>query len=260
MSTRRIAVIGDVHGNARALAAALAKAHESGCTEFVLLGDLLTYGLDTAPVVETVERLCAQSRVTLIRGNHDALYLGNGGETNAYESKLPAWLRESIAHTRAALPRERFARLPFVDEYETAGLYFAHANPFGLSDWRYLNTDDDHREAIGVLQRRGALAGFFGHTHRPRVVRLDGQQVVAMPLPATPFTLNVQQAPYCINAGSIGQPRDAQRRVYIVVLDIAEKVGVSFAEIGYDVAAFVRELSSSSLTDATRRELLKYFP
>jgi predicted phosphodiesterase len=259
MTIRRIAVIGDVHGNLRAFEAAGALARRQGCTEFVLLGDLLTYGLDTVAVVEAVADMCANFRVTLIRGNHDAIYLGKAGETLGYEEKLPAWLRESIAHTRASLPERLFASLPFVDEYEMDDLYFGHANPFGRANWRYLNSDDDHREAIAILGQRKRLAGFFGHTHRPKVAKGEGQRIVYLPLPLSGLALDPEQGPYCINAGSIGQPRDSQGRIYIVVLELADAVRVSFLEVHYDIAAFVRELSSSELTDETKRQLLKYF-
>lgn len=259
---RRIAVIGDVHGNLRALRAAYAAALAENCDEFVLLGDLLTYGLDTVGVIDEVGMILSRHKTHLLRGNHDAMYLtSDDNSVKKYEEKLPAWLRESISYTRAMLPREAFLSLPFVDYYRTDGLYFAHANPFGVGDWRYIRSEEDYIEVLDELGANSVLAGFFGHTHRPCIGYRNGDNILCSKVvPLRPMLLSPRQAPYCINVGSVGQPRDSSGKIYIVAIESeGEIANFKFVEVSYDVSNFVSELSSSGLTVGTRIELIKYF-
>jgi len=70
MST--IAVLGDVHGNARALRAALAQAHKGPFDRMVFLGDLLTYGHDVDEVLDLVAEAQEKDSATLLWGTTTA--------------------------------------------------------------------------------------------------------------------------------------------------------------------------------------------
>src|SRR4029450_8639077 len=82
----------------------------------------------------------------------------------------------------------------------------AHANPYGKSAWRYLNSLNNHVEAGVARARRPLDPGVFGPPHRPRF--FDGVR----PLGAVPFDEPLEASrgnPIVINAGAVGQPRDA---------------------------------------------------
>lgn len=260
MMKRRIAIIGDVHGNFRALCAARDAALAQGCDEFVILGDLLSYGLDVASVLDEVADLCTSYEVKLLRGNHDALYLDDDSVwARTYENKLPDWIRESVVHTRSRLSKKAFSNLPFINECQIDGFYFSHANPFGPGNWRYLNTDEEHRDCLAVLAGKGVLAGVFGHTHRARLVVNSDLGLIRLPLPQDFIPLSWELAPYCVNPGSVGQPRDTERSIYILVVETGVTPRLKFVEVNYDIQAFIHELKSSTLSVETKRELLKYF-
>lgn len=252
----RIAVIGDVHGNLGAFEAARRTAVDSGCDEIVLLGDLLTYGVDTAAVVAAAAELCARAGVTLLRGNHDAEYLP--GEAAPETGHRPAWVQESIDYTRACLPADAFARLPFVDAHRTHGIRFAHANPYGRDDWRYLNTIDEHAHALATLQREGDQVGVFGHTHRARIFTAgpDGPTLAFTP------RASLRDAPgsgWILNAGSVGQPRDRPRTVHVLLVDVGSAGReVTFVPFTYDVEAHLRSLERAPLSPPTIRRLVGF--
>ena len=245
----RIAVLGDIHGNALALDAALATAERAGFDRLVLLGDLLTYGVDSDRVVERVATIADDPRVVLLRGNHDALYLPLGGYEPA--PRFP-WVAESIEYTRLHAPLDRLAQLPFVDALGHGTVFFAHANPFGPGDWRYLNKAEDHEEARVVLQEQGLSVGVFGHTHRA-CVYLNGKL-----LPAGSTTAD-GRGTVILNAGSVGQPRDRPRTTYVLLLDAAASaVQATFLPFTYDEREHVRRIMATSMTEETRVRLASF--
>jgi hypothetical protein len=70
--TQRIAVIGDAHGNAPALSAAIEATTDADV--LILLGDLLSYGPDVEAILTLVESVLSSRDGVLIRGNHDQHY------------------------------------------------------------------------------------------------------------------------------------------------------------------------------------------
>ena len=252
----RIAVIGDIHGNDPALDAALRAARNIGYDRLVLLGDLLTYGADTRAVVARVGELCAREPDTvLLRGNHDALYLSEGPRYD--EHAMPAWIRESVAHTRASLDADAFDRLPFRDEARFGDVLFAHANPYGPDDWSYLNSEQEHARASDVLRERGFTVGVFGHTHRARVHSARG---IERPDPAA--SIRGGRSPdstLILNAGSIGQPRDRPRDTWVLLLEPAAGATLArWTPFTYDVEAHVRALHEAPLSPDTRSRLIGF--
>src|SRR5215470_17932616 len=69
----RYLILSDLHANLPALDAALADAKTVGYDEILVLGDLVGYGGDPAPVID---RTLALSTHWMIRGNHDKVCAG----------------------------------------------------------------------------------------------------------------------------------------------------------------------------------------
>lgn len=256
--TSSIAVIGDVHGNSGALIAALDAAH--GADRVVLLGDLLSYGPDVEAVICEVERALESRDTVLLRGNHDQLYDDlDTAETEI--DRLPDWFRESVAWVAARLDVGRFRRLPWRDAYTTGSVFFAHANPFGRSDWSYLNSADVHSRAVTSLRDRRAGLGVFGHTHRARCYRhlAAGYR---LDRPAGGFIASwdeLRQRPAVINAGAVGQPRDDHTTIYVVWLTLSsDGCSVEFVPVRYDVESHLDALRRAPLSEATRRRLIAF--
>lgn len=259
MNRRRVAVMGDIHGNARALRSAINKARAENCNEFILLGDLLTYGVNVNSVLAEVNNLCKTNKTHLLRGNHDVIYsceyLKGCGH---YEMRLPAWIRESIAYTRSKISMDVFNELPFLSGCVIDGIYYSHANPFEIGNWSYLNSIQDVEEAFKALKNMGVYAGIFGHTHRPRLYSYSCGEVYRHDLPIAPFEL-LGDVSYCINAGSIGQPRDKEKNFCFPIIDYGNTLSLRFVDFEYDVSGFISEIECSPLSLETKHELLKFF-
>ncbi len=260
MSSYRVAVIGDIHANGRALEAALSVATKTGYDELVFLGDVLTYGIDVVAVTDKVALECQKDNVVLLRGNHDVLYQSQEpNDSSTYIDKLPSWIQESIAFTKKQLNPNTFESLPFIDSYVKNDIFFAHANPFGHGDWRYLNSEHDHQAACQALQEMGLRCGVFGHTHRTKIF----SQVLGFDLQVgvtAKVMADENHMPYVINAGSVGQPRNESRRVDILVMDVKKGCFTAdYLKVDYDVAAHVSALRQSSLSHETIEKLVSFF-
>ncbi|WP_248583352.1 metallophosphoesterase family protein [Nocardioides sp. InS609-2] len=237
-----IVVISDLHGNARAFRAALSQARNVGFDRLVILGDLLTYGIDNAEIVELVA--AEQERgAALVIGNHDQLYFDLQRGDTVYYDRLPAWLRESVDYTFAQLDRIAFNGLSWSTEVVTRDVVLAHANPFQFGDWTYLNDEADRRRAREVLISRGAVLGVFGHTHRALTEPLPSQGNAAI-----------------ANTGSIGQPRGQDNRSTMLRIVVGtDAPHVSVETIDYSVDAHVQALGRAALSPETLRKLSSYF-
>jgi predicted phosphodiesterase len=250
--THHVVVLGDIHGNGRALRAALDQAARGPMDRLIFLGDLLTYGHDVDQVLDLVSEAQATWDATLLTGNHDQLYSDLARGERGYADKLPDWITESVAYTRTRLDDRRFAALRWSEELIVDGALFAHANPFGFGDWGYLNHPVELARAAETLTTRGLTLGVFGHTHRPKWDRTD---VTAGTRTTTPRT-----KPIVANAGAVGQPRDRHAQALILRLELtAESATATFEAVTYDVAAHVAALRASGLSAATVDKLASFF-
>lgn len=249
-------LIGDVHGNARALRAALAQARRGSMDRLVFMGDLLTYGHDVAEVLDLVGEAQSAHGADLLVGNHDKMYFDLAEGQTAYLDKLPDWIRDSVSRTLENIDLTDFrTRLQWSESVEAEGLFVAHANPFSFGDWRYLNEPSDIDAAFESLRTRGSWLGVFGHTHRARA-HLGKARNEPVPL-ATPIAMT-SDVPNVLNTGSIGQPRNDEGM--LLRLTVAKtQATATFEAVDYDVDAHIAELRNSGLPPATIDRLCRFF-
>ena len=257
----RFVVIGDIHGNERALKSALAKSDNIGYDQRIFIGDLLTYGMSVTPVVEKIAMASQMPNTVVLRGNHDLIYdelLTNA--SSPYKDGLPKWLQNSIDLTASQLGAAIWSEVNFQNSYISEGIYFSHANPFGPLNWRYLNTSADLQDASNALNVMGVHAGVFGHTHR---MMLFQNQLNALPLTrASKFRTEVfktPQTPIILNCGSVGQPRDRINREHILVIEADNhNLQCWFEPIVYDVAAHIADIRNSDLTPEAKERICNF--
>ena len=253
----RYAVVGDIHGNERALDAALSATDELGFDQRIFIGDLLTYGMSVGPIVEKMAKLSQNADTVVLRGNHDFIYDQLLQGDSPYKNGLPAWLQNSIDITFDQIDPDAWAQVLFQDSYLSEKIYFSHANPFGQRDWRYLNAQSDFDEAAQTLRVNQACAGVFGHTHRVAAFYRGMHPIPLSQTDAFLAKLDVlRRDPIVLNCGSVGQPRDKINREHVLWIEIsAQTFKCWFQPIFYDVDGHLSDLDNSDLIPEAKEHI-----
>lgn len=255
----RISVLSDIHGNGCALEAAIQAIENDAPDQVIILGDLLTYGPEVSSVLDAVELLSRRYSTRWVLGNHEEFYFDLSRGLTTYVDSRPGWLRDTIYWTFERLDINRLASFPWEREYEIESVLFSHANPW--QSWRYLRNDDDYIEAGETLRERGLAAGVFGHTHRSRLFcdEAEADAFVTSDNGLRRLSIDTSQTAV-VNAGSVGQPRDAFAISTILTIDMeSEKIGFTLTPLVYDIRGHLAALNRLDLPRHTKERLVSFF-
>jgi predicted phosphodiesterase len=229
----RLLLLSDIHGNLEALEACLDAAPEYD--RVANLGDVVGYG---ASPNQTVELVRAMEPIS-VRGNHDRCCCGLEDTTNFNPVAADAvnWTRGELSERNLDWLRE-LPKGPLWDE-SWAGVQFVHGSP--VDEDTYIHSEFSASSALVVT---GLHLTFFGHTHiqgafgRPR-----GTTEALAPEPMNNAShvrisrLKLDPAlKYLVNPGSVGQPRDHDRRSAFALYD-SDEDEILFYRVPYDIAA-----------------------
>lgn len=220
MDATELAVIADVHGNAWALEAVLGDMARRGVKAIVNLGDNANGPLDPARSVALL-RGC---RAAHVRGNGDRMT----GEGGAAAGRSAMFARERLDADALRWLRE----LPLLLRGE--GWIAFHASPRCDVDYVLENvaagkTVLASRDEISArLDGADASLVLCGHTHVPRLVRLEDGRIVVNPgSVGLPAYEDDDPAPHVVETGS----PDAR---YAIVRRDAVGWRVEFVSVPYD--------------------------
>jgi predicted phosphodiesterase len=217
----QVAVISDVHANLEALQAVLKEVRGLGT---YCLGDLVDYGADPNEVVE----LLKEHGAFCLRGNHDeAVLTGDTSLMNYGAAASSKWTRDRLTTST----REFLAGLPSEKKLKVMGndVYFAHGSPDD-SLWEYVDPATHSGLFGGYLESEGVGTIGLGHTHVPFVWR--GKE-------GTVF-----------NPGSVGQPRDGDRRASFAVMTARDgKTDLEIRRVEYDFRKAAEKIRAAGLPE-----------
>jgi diadenosine tetraphosphatase ApaH/serine/threonine PP2A family protein phosphatase len=242
----RLLLISDIHSNLEALEACLDAAPEHDAV--ANLGDVVGYGGSPNQVVELVRALEPIS----VRGNHDRACCGLTDTThfNPVAADAANWTRAELSHSHLDWLRE-LPRGPLRDA-AWDGVQFVHGSP--LDEDTYIASEFSARDALDVSPFH---LTFFGHTHiqgafaRLRLVteQLPLERVnSASRLHISRLKLN-PTIKYLVNPGSVGQPRDYDRRAAFAIYD-NEKSEIRFYRVPYDIGLAQERILQAGLPRA----------
>lgn len=237
----RIAVISDIHGAAQPFAKALDDARGEGFDHLVLLGDLLTYGIEPEACLDLARNAMAKDSAILVGGNHDQLYVDLALGNAAYFDAMPDWIRESVEWTMHRITQWP-ADIGWHESWTAEQALFAHANPFGYGDWTYLSDENRLQQASTALSSQGFRWGIFGHLHRPAQY--------------------IGEAASAYVVGSIGQPRSNEHPTpqwSMVEIDNGE-LSITARSVDFNPEEHRQAIQqTTAMTQVTRDTLCRYF-
>lgn len=233
-----IALISDIHSNVIALEAVLKKIKELGAERTYFLGDAVGYGPWPRESVELLMENCYAG----VLGNHDAGVVKKIDISNYYDA-----IRYVLEWTRTQLGEKEMAylsNLRYIYAEQGAGSFLcAHGSPRQPEKYDYIlsrQTLDRLYEVEPFLKK----INFVAHSHFMNFFVMAGKgNSVELDISSGKIELDFTYPAVCV-IGSVGQPRDGDKRSSFVTFD-TEKNVVGFHRVEYDVlpvANRIREL------------------
>jgi predicted phosphodiesterase len=234
----RVLVVSDIHANFTALEAVLEDAAGRYDTVWCL-GDTVGYGPEPDACVARVRSLAA---LTVI-GNHDWAALGRMDveDFNPEARRAVMWTREHLSEESlkwlSELPSAPLAHDAFT---------LTHASPRDPI-WEYVLYPAVATENFAHFDTSFCLVG---HTHVPALHVLVEGEAKARPMQPTfgePMQLRAGWRAI-LNPGSVGQPRDNDRRAAYALLD-TETVRWEHRRASYDVETTQKRMRDAGLPE-----------
>lgn len=245
MSYPLTAILSDLHGNTPALEVALADARARGARRYVCLGDVVGYGADPCSCLDVVMQMCVpgardpaldgdgglEDGLCLL-GNHEQALLFHAEDFNPKARAAIDWTRDELNRD----PGRSDVYWEFLDKLEPSSAdevaMFVHGSP--RDPVREYMLPRDIRSAEKMAANFACMTRsvcFVGHSHVPAIYYEDGSLFRPSGTDG-PYDLGDTDANRCIvNVGSIGQPRDGDRRLSYVLFDGRN---VTFVRLEYD--------------------------
>lgn len=234
----RIAIISDIKANYHALWAVMEDAiHTERCSEVVCLGDVIGYNAYPAECLDYIRQL----NCPVVKGNHEEEAIAPSSAAGMDEDARRAmdWTRRQLGEERLLwLSRLQYQRMVSPAGASTATFTMVHATLSHPKGWGYIVGE---RDASSNFQRQFSSLCFHGHTCVPKTFIWDGHHAVeddetAHALAKDAYAeVNLHPGlKYCINVGSVGQPRDGDPRSCYGIYD-TDPGTVILKRVAYDI-------------------------
>lgn len=221
----RYGILGDIHGNLSALETVLAALADDGVDQVVSVGDVVGYGAAPAECIEMLRECGA----LVVKGNHDAACIGQ-----LDDRYFNNYAREAVRWTRGVLDRrdtDWLTELPLTLNLEHCQV--SHGSLYRPEEFSYVQVASDADPSLDIMERPVC---FVGHTHVPiTLVRLADDS------PRTGYYQLQDDAIHLadlwrslVNVGSVGQPRDEDRRTGYALFD-SDRQTVWMRRLEYDI-------------------------
>lgn len=203
-----IAVISDVHGNLEALDAVLDDIKEKNVSQIFSLGDNIGYGADPEAVMERLKK----PGVLSVLGNHEMAV-----KKESFISWFNPTAKKAVEYTIQNLSEASAAEISAYPKCIVMdNLRFVHGAP-PASPFIYLfQLSDEKLEKCMKLYKETVC--FVGHTHDLQIIECRENHIERQQLAIGETKLD-ENSRYIINAGSVGQPRDRDKRAKYLIYD-----------------------------------------
>lgn len=245
----KLALLSDIHANLQALSACVGHAEQQGARQFALLGDMVGYGGDPAPVMDRIMQL-AQAGAVVLKGNHDAMALDPPRKSELLGEATAAWTHSQLTDEH----RQFLAALPLTARMQSCFLVHASAN--APADWQYV---DDERSASASLAAATADPEvryvFGGHVHHQTLYyKGSGGGLMAFsPTAGVPIPMPAHRH-WIATVGSVGQPRDGRPRAMYALFDLTHS-RLTFHRVPYDHTAAAAAVRRAGLPEQFAKRL-----
>ncbi len=206
----RYAFISDIHSNLEAFKEAVRFCKKEKIDRYIFLGDIVGYGANPKEVIALLSDLNPVS----IAGNHDWGVVDklDAEYFNEYAVEAIIWTKKIISQEET-----RFINVsPLI--YEEKNFFCVHGTLNDPQEFHYLLGLNDARMNFTLFKKQIL---FVGHSHKAQIYYESSGGAFFHPYTEIAIKDNER---YIINVGSIGQPRDRDRRLSFCIYDTEEKL------------------------------------
>lgn len=237
MASGKRAIISDIHGNLEALTAVMAHIQDQGIDEIVCLGDIIGYGPNPLECLDTVMDRC---KLTIL-GNHDQAAIFDPEGFNPVALKAIFWTRKLLEENVGGVDRAN-KRWDFLGglprRHDEGEVLFVHGSPRDPTNEYVFPEHVYETQRMEILFKRFEKYCFQGHTHIPGVFTESGKFHSPESID---HKMMLGDEKLMFNIGSVGQPRDENRRSCYVVLDMDER-SVTYHRVEYDFESTAKKI------------------
>ena len=256
------AVLSDIHSNLEALTSVLADIENRGIKTIYCLGDVIGYGPNPKECLDLV----IEKTKWCVLGNHDYATLYEPTNFNYGAEQASFWTRFVLETDQGSnSPEAHDRRWSFLGELpmrrtmkaklgtNSALIDFVHASPRRPIN-EYIFPDDVYTNPakVRLLFERVKHICFVGHTHMPGVFLDEPDFYLPDELGNVYPIIDDEKA--IINIGSVGQPRDKDRRASYAYVEENE---VHFVRVEYDFETTMKKIKSVEQLDDFHAERLR---
>jgi diadenosine tetraphosphatase ApaH/serine/threonine PP2A family protein phosphatase len=237
----KVAVISDIHANLYALEAVLGALRAEAPDEIWCLGDTVGYG----PEPNRCCALVAEHASVCLAGNHDLAVVRaiSVEEFNGDAAAAVRWTQNAIDEPSLAFLRG------LAPQAQREGVELFHGSPLDPV-WDYVLSE---QAASASFAATSAPLLLVGHSHIALVLALVERRIVGGLAPAdTPVQL--AEARFLLNPGSVGQPRGNDPRAAWLLLDL-EAQTASFRRTVYPIDSTQAQMRAGGLPEALAARL-----
>ncbi|MEI7987724.1 MAG: metallophosphoesterase family protein [Chloroflexota bacterium] len=274
----KIAILSDIHANFPALQEVQKDMCAYNVQQCWMLGDTVGYG--PHPVESLVWLKNEVNLQNWVIGNHDAMLANLFSEDEWNLVNASAKIAIELNHTILRKHGEEvnhFWQTMFVKEkinpqwFDINNITYTinHGVQTGQQFMRYLYPWQQEFflpaefEKLFSQKNSHPVIAFYGHTHIPSLVEVrqdsmvEGWQDSIKPVKILPGQSYQLKSPVTIvNPGSVGQPRDLDRRASYLILD-TEDCSVTFRRVAYDWRKTAQDMQDLDFPDALVRRLME---
>lgn len=243
----RYLILADIHANYDALAAVLEYVKNEKIDKYIILGDVVDYGVEPNEVIDTLRKLKPQEAV---HGDHEKWFTKELDEEYFDPEVLVCskWTADHLSETSWEYIRSLPKGPRTIDD------------TFDIVHGSYPDEDAyiwDQEILLTSFENLKNPIGFYGHTHIPVLIsqKVDEKiDVHAAREEKNTFQL-IEENKYLINPGSVGQPRDSDPRAGFAILD-SDKMIITLYRIPYDHKSAARKVEDAGLPEFFSQRLL----
>jgi predicted phosphodiesterase len=229
------AIISDIHANLAAFQAVLAEIEKEGVEDVFCLGDIIGYGPDPRPCLDL-----ARSFPINLLGNHEEAVLFGAIGFNPKAKAAIDWTREQLSLPTEPVEKNRdlWNFIGGLEKQHVDGdILYVHGSPRDPTrEYIFFQDWQDRKKMDEIFSSQPDVDWkicFTGHTHYPGIFTQEQPYRFLEPKAVNSIlSLDGLDHRVIINVGSVGQPRDGDRRASYAVIE--DRV-VRFRRVEYDV-------------------------